>query len=81
MIDVPESIAPRSLGAISIEVVATRKWFWTPDEGAAVPEDELLANPVDPVIYKMNDIWGYDPDELPCEPFDIEIKSPYRKCA
>ena len=50
------------------------KWFWTPDEGAAVPEEELLLNPVDPVIYKMNDIWGYDPDELPCEPFDIEIK-------
>ena len=22
----------------------------------------------------MNDIWGYDSDELPIEPFDIEIR-------
>jgi hypothetical protein len=22
----------------------------------------------------MSDIWGYDSEELPCEPFDIEIK-------
>ena len=50
------------------------QWFWTPDEGAAVSKDELLLNPIDPVIYKMTDIWGYDRDELPCEPFDIEIK-------
>ena len=50
------------------------QWFWTPDEGASVAQDELLLNPVDPVIYKMVDIWGYDLDELPCEPFDIEIK-------
>ena len=50
------------------------QWFFTPEQGAAVPSEELYLVPVDPVLYKMRDIWGYDHEELPCEPFDIEIK-------
>jgi hypothetical protein len=50
------------------------QWFFTPEQGAAVTSEELYLVPVDPVLYKMKDIWGYDHEELPCEPFDIEIK-------
>jgi len=44
------------------------------EQGASVAGENLYLIPVDPVIYKMKDICGYDKDELRCEPFDIEIK-------
>ena len=34
----------------------------------------LQLQPVDPIAYRMSDVWGYDEDELPIEPFDIEIR-------
>ena len=45
-----------------------------PEKGVHVSLDALGMQPVDPVAYRMNDVWGYDDDELPTEPFDIEIR-------
>ena len=50
------------------------KWIWEPSQGGQVNEKTLNLKPVDPVAYKMKDIWGYDQDEFPIEPFDIEVR-------
>ena len=49
-------------------------WHFEPSAGGHVAIDTLQMRPVDPIAYRMNDIWGYDSDELPIEPFDIEIR-------
>ena len=49
-------------------------WHWLPSEGGLVSSDTLALRPVDPVLYSMRDVWGFDIDELPIEPFDIEIR-------
>ena len=49
-------------------------WIWEPSEGGQVDEKTLDLRPVDPVAYKMKDIWGYDQDQFPIEPFDIEVR-------
>jgi hypothetical protein len=49
-------------------------WRWLPREGGLVSADTLALRPVDPVLYSMRDVWGFDIDELPIEPFDIEIR-------
>ena len=49
-------------------------WHFRPEKGGHVSLDALGMQPVDPVAYRMNDVWGYDDDELPTEPFDIEIR-------
>ena len=49
-------------------------WRWLPSEGGLVSSDTLALRPVDPVLYSMRDVWGFDIDELPIEPFDIEIR-------
>ena len=49
-------------------------WSWLPSEGGLVSADTLALRPVDPVLYSMSDLWGFDIDELPIEPFDIEIR-------
>ncbi len=49
-------------------------WNLTPEAGGKVPHETLQMRPVDPIAYKMNDVWGFDQDELPIEPFDIEIR-------
>lgn len=49
-------------------------WIWEPSQGGQVDEKTLALRPVDPVAYKMKDIWGYDQDEFPIEPFDIEVR-------
>ena len=49
-------------------------WHFTPEDGGHVAASELTLRPVDPVAFRMQDIWGYDEDELPIEPFDIEIR-------
>mgnify|MGYP001165619489 FL=1 len=50
------------------------KWHFEPEDGGHVALQILQLQPVDPVAYRMSDVWGYDPDELPIEPFDIEIR-------
>ena len=47
---------------------------WLPNEGGLVSSDTLALSPVDPVLYSMRDVWCFDIDELPIEPFDIEIR-------
>ena len=49
-------------------------WIWEPSQGGQVDEKTLALRPVDPVAYKRKDIWGYDQDEFPIEPFDIEVR-------
>ena len=49
-------------------------WHFRPEQGGHVSSETLGMQPVDPVAYRMNDVWGYDSDELPTEPFDIEIR-------
>ncbi len=49
-------------------------WIWEPGQGGQVDEKMLNLKPVDPVAYKMKDIWGFDQDEFPIEPFDIEVR-------
>ena len=49
-------------------------WRLRPAEGGQVNIEALSARPVDPVLYSMRDIWGYDADELPIEPFDIQVR-------
>ena len=49
-------------------------WRWLPSEGGLVSEEALALRPVDPVLYTMRDLWGFDIDDLPIEPFDIEIR-------
>ena len=49
-------------------------WRWLPDEGGLVSANDLAWRPVDPVMYSMCDLWGFDIDELPIDPFDIEIR-------
>ena len=49
-------------------------WHFRPEKGGHVSLDALGMQPVDPVAYRMNDVWGYDDYELPTEPFDIEIR-------
>ena len=49
-------------------------WHFEPTDGGHVSVDILQMRPVDPIAYRMNDVWGYDSDELPIEPFDIEIR-------
>jgi hypothetical protein len=49
-------------------------WIWEPDHGGQISAETLALRPVDPVAYKMKDIWGYDQDEFPIEPFDIEVR-------
>ena len=49
-------------------------WHFEPTNGGHVAIDILQLRPVDPIAYRMNDVWGYDSDELPIEPFDIEIR-------
>ena len=49
-------------------------WYFEPTNGGHVATDILQMRPVDPIAYRMNDVWGYDSDELPIEPFDIEIR-------
>ena len=44
------------------------------EQGASVAGENLYLIPVDPVIYKMKGLWGYHNHDLPCEPFEIEIK-------
>ena len=48
-------------------------WYFESTNGGHVATDILQMRPVDPIAYRMNDVWGYDSDELPIEPFDIEI--------
>ena len=55
-------------------IMQHEKWHWRPEEGGAVDPKLLDLKPVDPIVYKMKDVWGFDVDELPCEPFDIEIR-------
>ena len=50
------------------------KWHFEPEDGGHVASQVLQLQPVDPVAYRMSDVWGYDEDELPIEPFDIEIR-------
>ena len=49
-------------------------WRWLPSEGGLVSADTLALRPVDPVLYSMSDLWGFDIDELTIAPFDIEIR-------
>ena len=49
-------------------------WYFESTNGGHVATDILQMRPVDPIAYRMNDVWGYDSDELPIEPFDIEIR-------
>ncbi|NCF43970.1 MAG: hypothetical protein GWP70_04010 [Proteobacteria bacterium] len=49
-------------------------WHFEPEHGGHVPIETLQLRPVDPIAFRMIDIWGYDADELPIEPFDIEIR-------
>ena len=49
-------------------------WIWEPSEGGQVDAATLNLKPVDPIAYKMEDIWGYDRDEFPIEPCDIEVR-------
>lgn len=49
-------------------------WHFEPEHGGHVPLETLQLRPVDPIAYRMKDIWGYDLDELPIEPFDIEVR-------
>jgi hypothetical protein len=49
-------------------------WIWEPSQGGQVAEKTLALKPVDPIAYKMKDIWGYDQDQFPIEPFDIEVR-------
>ncbi|NCF32803.1 MAG: hypothetical protein GWP50_04455 [Proteobacteria bacterium] len=49
-------------------------WRWQPTEGGLVSEQALAARPVDPVLYSMRDVWGFGIDELPIEPFDIQVR-------
>jgi hypothetical protein len=49
-------------------------WIWEPSEGGQVDAATLNLKPVDPIAYKMKDIWGYERDEFPIEPFDIEVR-------
>ena len=50
------------------------KWHFKPEDGGHVALQMLQLQPVDPIAYRMSDVWGYDEDELPIEPFDIEIR-------
>lgn len=50
------------------------KWRIESEEGGRVPQSMLNLQPVDPVAYRMKDVWGFDSEELPVEPFDIEIR-------
>ena len=50
------------------------KWHFKPEDGGRVALQMLQLQPVDPIAYRMSDVWGYDEDELPIEPFDIEIR-------
>ena len=50
------------------------KWRVDPEDGGQVEASALALQPVDPVVYAMKDVWGFDDDELPIEPFDIEIR-------
>ena len=49
-------------------------WRLHPKEVGLVSERTLAARPVDPVIYSMRDVWGFDIDEMPIEPFDIQVR-------
>ena len=49
-------------------------WRLHPKEGGLVSVRTLAARPVDPVIYSMRDVWGFDIDEMPIEPFDIQVR-------
>ena len=49
-------------------------WHFETESGGHVPRSTLDLRPVDPIAFRMNDIWGYDEEELPIEPFDIEIR-------
>lgn len=50
------------------------QWHFRPENGGHVSLESLGMQPVEPVAYRMNDVWGYDHEELPTEPFDIEIR-------
>ena len=49
-------------------------WIWEPSEGWTGRRSDSESKAVDPIAYKMKDIWGYDRDEFPIEPFDIEVR-------
>ena len=49
-------------------------WHFEPEDGGHVALQMLQLQPVDPIAFRMSDVWGYDDDELPIEPFDIEIR-------
>ena len=49
-------------------------WYFEPSNGGHVATAILQRRPGYPIAYRMNDVWGYDSDELPIEPFDIEIR-------
>ena len=49
-------------------------WYFESTNGGHVATDILQMRPVDPIAYRMNAVWGYDSDELPIEPFDIQIR-------
>jgi hypothetical protein len=49
-------------------------WHFRPENGGQVSLETLGMQPVEPVAYRMNDVWGFDQDQLPTEPFDIEIR-------